>query len=330
MSGVTQEKQSHLSNVSTELAISFGHHSQQGVRPTMEYAVVLNDNFVVKNSKCTSHKLALFAVFDGHGGGMCATYCADNLSKFLSKHLELCNNVHEAIGQAIQELDDHALKNATDGSGSTCTISLIDKCNYDVWVANIGDSRCILVSQTNVVQLSVEHKPDHPNEKTRIEQADGWVRLGRVMGILAVSRSLGDKGFKKNDDTDNLVVSTPSIKHYKIKENKLHVILACDGLFDVFENDEVQSYVNQLKNSNPNLSLDEIAKKLVHDAIHVRNSKDNVTTIVVEINANPTNVIESINNDDRLSSHVSSERNVDSSTSHHVSEFDTNMQGTFK
>jgi len=279
---------------STDLTMSFGHNSQQGSRPTMEDAIVLNDNFLVKNSRCTSHNLGLFGVFDGHGGRLCASYCANNISKFLSKYLVLCNNVHEAIARAIQELDEQVLKRAEDGSGSTCTICLIDKCSYDIWVANVGDSRCILISKTQIEQLSVEHKPDHPNEKTRIEQADGWVTLGRVMGILAVSRALGDKNFKC--ETENLVVSTPSIIHHKITEHDAYLVLACDGLFDVYQNEEVQTYVNEIKNSDPNLTLNEIAKQLVNDAINVRHSGDNVSTIIVKLNINPKKFTQLHNN----------------------------------
>ena len=44
--------------------------------------------------------------------------------------------------------------------------------------------------------LSVDHKPDDEAEKKRITAAGGWVKDGRVMGALAVSRALGDFEFK--------------------------------------------------------------------------------------------------------------------------------------
>jgi serine/threonine protein phosphatase PrpC len=275
-------------NENPSLALSFGHNSQQGVRPTMEDAVVLQDNFIVKNSKCTSENLALFAVFDGHGGNLCAAYCANNISKYLAKYLASCDNVKDAIGQAIHELDEDVIRCAEDGSGSTCTFCLIDKSSYDIWIANVGDSRCILISKTNVQQMSVDHKPDNPKEKNRIEQADGWVSSGRVIGILAMSRSLGDRDLKSQKET--LLVSTPSIMHHKLTENDMYVVVACDGLFDVYENNEVPIFVNQVRNSNPNLSLDQVAQQLVTDAINVRESKDNVSVIIVELNMNGKNL----------------------------------------
>ncbi|CAJ1953903.1 unnamed protein product [Cylindrotheca closterium] len=49
-----------------------------------------------------------------------------------------------------------------------------------------------------IVALSEDHKPDLPEEQTRIEAANGSVTMGgRVDGELAVSRAFGDFGFKE-------------------------------------------------------------------------------------------------------------------------------------
>ena len=45
----------------------------------------------------------------------------------------------------------------------------------DIWVANAGDSRTILVKQDSVVQITTDHKPNEPNEKARILQAGGSI-----------------------------------------------------------------------------------------------------------------------------------------------------------
>ena len=155
--------------------------------------VVVQPNFTVLDSKCTSGYMSLYGVFDGHGGDKCAAFCAEHLLSILSKYLSCCESVEVAFRETIAELDSKAIEFSDDASGSTCCIVLIDKRTHDLWCCNVGDSRCILMNALcdSVQQLSVEHKPDFPAERKRIESANGWVTFGRVCGILAVSRSLG-------------------------------------------------------------------------------------------------------------------------------------------
>ena len=153
----------------------------------------MEQNYTVIGSKCTSGYMSLYGVFDGHGGSKCAAFCAEHLISVLSKYLLICDDVSIVFRETIAELDRDAIEFSDDASGSTCCIVLIDKRSHDLWCCNVGDSRCILINKAydDVMQLSVEHKPDYPLEKERIEKAKGWVTYGRVCGILAVSRSLG-------------------------------------------------------------------------------------------------------------------------------------------
>ena len=47
--------------------------------------------------------------------------------------------------------------------------------------------------------MSKDHKPDNEEEYERIESGGGFVHDGRVQGILAVSRAIGDWDFKKEN-----------------------------------------------------------------------------------------------------------------------------------
>lgn len=61
----------------------------------------------------------------------------------------------------------------------------------------VGDSRAVLYSNEAVRFGSEDHKPSNLKETERIQKADGQVALGRVNGVLAVSRALGDFAFKE-------------------------------------------------------------------------------------------------------------------------------------
>ena len=69
--------------------------------------------------------------------------------------------------------------------------------NYKkMYVANAGDSRCVLCRKGKAVALSIDHKPDNEGEKKRIEKAGSTITEGRVDGNLNLSRSLGDLKYK--------------------------------------------------------------------------------------------------------------------------------------
>lgn len=110
----------------------------------------------------------------------------------------------------------------------------------------------------------MDHKPGREDESKRIRDAGGFVINNRVMGELAVSRAFGDSEFKKGiqsiigqdellrnenggEDEKNwdqpLVIAEPDIQVVTITENDQFVLLACDGLYDVFTNEEIVSFV---------------------------------------------------------------------------------------
>ena len=66
-----------------------------------------------------------------------------------------------------------------------------------IYCANSGDSRAVLgLKSGKLIELSHDHKPDNDGEMTRIKAAGGFVDDGRVQGIIAVSRAIGDWEYK--------------------------------------------------------------------------------------------------------------------------------------
>lgn len=114
---------------------------------------------------------------------------------------------------------------------------------------NIGDSRAVLCVNDTVEPLSYDHKPDDQEEKSRITNAGGQVSNGRVDGDLALSRAFGDFGFKNGRNKETLpvdktkVIAVPDVKRIFVSDTEsfplAFVVLACDGIWDVYKNDEL-------------------------------------------------------------------------------------------
>ncbi len=73
----------------------------------------------------------------------------------------------------------------------------------EIIVGNSGDSRAVLAKKSGdkytAIEMSIDHKPDLPTEKQRIERAGGFVEDNRVKGVLNLSRSLGDLEYKSDN-----------------------------------------------------------------------------------------------------------------------------------
>lgn len=61
----------------------------------------------------------------------------------------------------------------------------------------------------------------------------------RVIGILAVSRSFGDHSCKR------YVTARPYVNRVELSENSEFIVIACDGVYDVLEDDDVSKIVKR-------------------------------------------------------------------------------------
>ena len=69
-----------------------------------------------------------------------------------------------------------------------------------LFVANAGDSRCVMGVAGNCVPLSFDHKPECEEELKRIEAAGSEVTEGRVDGNLNLTRAFGDLKYKQKKE----------------------------------------------------------------------------------------------------------------------------------
>lgn len=189
-----------------------------------------------------------FGVFDGHGGAKVAQYAGNNLHKrIVNNEYYSRGNIAEALRQGFLHLDtemqkDEAMKDEL--AGTTALVVLLK--NNKIFCGNVGDSRAVASVAGRVEALSFDHKPSNDNETRRIVAAGGWVELNRVNGNLALSRALGDFVFKKNDKKkpeEQIVTAFPDVVEKEINPDYEFVILACDGIWDVLENEDVVKFI---------------------------------------------------------------------------------------
>eukprot|EP01138_Halocafeteria_seosinensis_P015443 gb/GECG01015761.1/.p1 GENE.gb/GECG01015761.1/~~gb/GECG01015761.1/.p1 ORF type:complete len:584 (+),score=64.03 gb/GECG01015761.1/:1-1752(+) len=144
-----------------------------------------------------------------------------------------------------------------------------------VWVANAGDSRAIVIKDSGEpVLLTEDHKPNRQDESARIRNLGGIVQffgVWRVQGVLAVSRAIGDRLLKP------FVTATPEVKSKILEEEDKYLVLATDGLWDVVSNAEVGAFLTM-----SNRSVQKAADLLTQEALS-RGSTDNITVIIVDL-----------------------------------------------
>jgi len=117
-----------------------------------------------------------------------------------------------------------------------CTATVILATPTEVYCANAGDSRTVLSKSKQACDMSKDHKPDDELERKRIYAANGFVEDGRVNGMLALSRALGDFEYKNNSVfkvKDQVVTAFPDVKTMPITNDTEFILLACDGIWDV-------------------------------------------------------------------------------------------------
>lgn len=88
-----------------------------------------------------------------------------------------------------------------------------------------------------------------------------------------MSRSIGDIMFK------TMMVTEPDTKKVDSLEDSAYLFMACDGIFDVVNKDEIPGLIKEAKSVDPGVNLAKYFVKLSKE----RKSDDNLSVIVVEL-----------------------------------------------
>ena len=217
------------------------------------------------------------SVCDGHGSN------GREVSSLLKHRLPLCveknlqmqleghdlsqfppyQNVKQALFKGFEQANNEVCNMGTDVrfSGSTC-VSVMTYGKH-LYIANVGDSRAIIVRHENgdpsnykTRALTRDHKPCDPEEAKVILKAGGridsyrdnagnkvgpervWLKTEDIPG-LAMSRSFGDKVASMVG-----VNAVPEIGELRMTPEDKFIILASDGVWEFLENEDVADIVH--------------------------------------------------------------------------------------
>ena len=308
---------------------SYGVNTYQGiVRNYNEdrVSIIINMNKPKDYTKGRWPKTSFFGIYDGHGGEGCSEYLRDNLHKLICNNDYFPENIPEAIKFGISKAEQEFINNFAlsenkeeiiDKSGSCAIIILIVDTN--IYIANVGDSRCLLSMNDghNYVEVTKDHKPNSPNEIIRIKKnggsiyqsqtvinntdnndLNGKILIGpyRVLpGRLSVCRTIGDAESKliKFGGNPNVIICEPEIFYYDLKkENIDFFILGCDGIYDQMTNEEILDCAWMVLNEKEHVLVKEcnnihnqsgLIVDLILKSSLARKSFDNVTCLFISL-----------------------------------------------
>jgi len=217
---------------------------------------------------CVCPDLGLYAVADGMGGHQAGVVASKMALSVLEEYLRT-NQTDKSSGRdkllnGIQ-LANRAVYQAASannqqwGMGTTMTACLLD--GYSATVANVGDSRALLLREGKLSRLTVDHSlVQELVDSGEITEQEAWSHPRRNV----ITRALGTSPQLEID-----------IYEYSLGKND-RLLLCTDGLTGFVSETRISALLTE--NSDPQKAV----RVMVEEAI-VSGSDDNVTIIVVSV-----------------------------------------------
>jgi len=216
--------------------------------------------------------LGIFALADGMGGhkkGEVASQLAvQNILEYLKENLLQSNSIKidyidDIIKQAYNNVNSIIYNKSLEqeecrGMGTTLVTAILYK--EDLYIANVGDSRCYLLSNNNLNQVSIDHSVVEELIRANIitqKEAIHHPHRNRI------TRAIG---------TDDMVV----VDIFKERLNKGDlVLLASDGLTGCVYEDDIKEVLRQSKD------ISDINDNLIKMANDI-SGRDNVSVVLIK------------------------------------------------
>lgn len=287
----------HFGNtlLNTDGVSGVGVCSTQGWRKAMEDAYVFS-KFTVDTGKDVK-PITMYAVFDGHTGVGCARYLARKIAGHLQKSLEEAFSelpfseeviIFNVLTTACVELGEQWAKKNRSARSVALIVLVIGN---ELWVANVGDSRAILIDGDQIIALSRDAKPTQDvNDvfyKSVIRRGGELYLKKNALRVSPAGCNIA-KAVGYSASGSGVNPRAEIIKYSLASVNKKTLILACDGLWDFASSSQVAQSVIQHQATNPDATSLRIAKMLVKKTCRAvqgegRQFGDNLTVIVADL-----------------------------------------------
>ena len=275
------------------------------------FTKVNQDSYLVLQNQYNFKDFNIFSILDGHGanGHLVSRFVTKYFTSFFknNKKMNSSNDSEEAICYRLKKNNYDILKKAfrhaerdimknsdidANFSGTTCVMVL--QIGEKLICANVGDSRAIIFKGDNkITPLSIDQKPDDPEESKRIIENGGEIsqfeedgeksgpfrvwKKGEVYPGIAMSRSIGD-----------LIASTlgvipePKFIEDKVDKDTKFIVIASDGVWEFLDNKTVCDIVMPFYKKN---DPDGACKALIKESTEWWNKEDivvdDITVVIV-------------------------------------------------
>ena len=274
------------------------------------FTKVNQDSFLVLQNQYNLKDFNIFSVMDGHGvnGHLVSRFVTKYFTSFFKNNKKMNSNKNEdevyyrlkkndsdILTRAFRHAERDIEKNSdidANFSGTTCVMVL--QIGEKILCANVGDSRAIMVKENNkIIPLSVDQKPDDPEESKRIVENGGEIsqfeedgeksgpfrvwKKGEEYPGIAMSRSIGDF-----IATTLGVIPLPKFLDEKIDKDTKFIVVASDGVWEFLDNQKVAEIIMPFYKKN---DPDGACKALIKESTDWWNQEDvvidDITAIVV-------------------------------------------------
>lgn len=256
----------------------------------------MEDGFVFIDQFCNKDRSAFFAIYDGHGGRQCVDFVTNHLHESVSREMSRPPyDVPGSLMRAFAHTDRDMRTGGIVSSGCTacCCVLHEERNRRLIYTAHLGDARAVLCRAGGVAARLTspsDHKATDPVEMERVHKAGGQILHERVNGMLAIARAFGDFQLKMPRLPHDVVSFIPDITSTELTDQDSFVVVACDGLWDVIEDQESVDIVAEARrvlmpmlpqgSKSEHTASSILARVLVEEAL-ARGSSDNISALVV-------------------------------------------------